>query len=63
MKRIVFTGWYRLVKTLIFSNWDAHAYVTLIKSGSHRLFFSTIAMKVGVETVSFYADGYEIAIH
>ena len=32
----------RLVKTRIFGNRTVHAYVTLSKSGSYRLFFSTV---------------------
>ena len=34
---------YRLVKTRIFGDRTVHAYVTLSKSGSRRLFFSTVA--------------------
>ncbi len=33
---------HRLVKTRIFGNRTVHAYVTLSKSGSYRLFFSTV---------------------
>ena len=33
---------HRLVKTRIFGNRTVHAYVTLSKNGSHRLFFSTV---------------------
>jgi hypothetical protein len=33
---------HRLVKTRIFGNRTVHAYVMLSKSGSHRLFFSTV---------------------
>lgn len=34
---------HRLVKTRIFGDRTVHAYVTLCKSGSRRLFFSTVA--------------------
>jgi len=33
---------HRLVKTRIFGDRTVHAYVTLSKSGSRRLFFSTV---------------------
>lgn len=33
---------HRLVKTRIFGDRTVHAYVTLSRSGSHRLFFSTV---------------------